>query len=79
MPREMGAWEVCYWSHKDDMLAWVLQRNRTDKRILLDWLAGYRLGESNSGYIHDGEAGNPVTVQPTGQDFSVIPNMALKA
>lgn len=39
MPREMGAWEV-----KDDVLAWVLQRNRTDKRILLDWLAGYRLG-----------------------------------
>lgn len=36
-------------------------------------------GESNSGYIHDGKAGNPVTAQPTGQDFSVVLNMALKA
>lgn len=57
MPREMGAWEVCYWFHKDDVLAWVLQRNRTDKRILLDWLAGYRLGSPTLAIFTMGKLG----------------------
>lgn len=53
----MGAWEVCYCSHKDDALAWVHQRNRTDKRILLDWLAGYRLGSPTLAIFTMGKLG----------------------